>query len=423
MKNVFAKTFALAFCVLVLLAVFVGCSERTGGFHKDHIDNTTSAQHKHSYSEWEVVTDPTCAEAGQKKIVCSTCGAEDTESISPTEHKIVKDLGAEATCTEDGVTEGSHCEICGAVLVEQQIVPATGHSFGSWVTMRSSTCTTTGQKKQTCSTCGVQNTESIPSTGHTIVKDDAVKATCTEAGKTEGSHCKTCKSVIVVQKNIPATGHYYGSWVTLRSPTCTTDGQRVETCSVCGVKNTESIPSTGHMIIKDLGVEATCTEDGITEGSHCEICGAVLVEQQIIPALGHSFGSDNKCVRCDYQQEFDMTQRLSAPTNDDLYLYGNKFWDSWGFECTVKNTSGKTIKYATIKVRLYNTVMDVKYTCSVKITGPFNNGDTLDFGKHCSSDFLIWNSGLSDIDKVGKVETVSVTLEYDDGTSETGPFV
>ena len=58
-----------------------------------------------------------------------------------------------------------------------------------------------------------------------------------------------------------------------------------------------------HTVVVDEGVPATCTTNGLTEGSHCSVCGEVLVVQTEIPALGHSFdtptfqwNSDNSCI-------------------------------------------------------------------------------------------------------------------------------
>lgn len=54
-----------------------------------------------------------------------------------------------------------------------------------------------------------------------------------------------------------------------------------------------------HTIVIDEAIEPTCTEDGLTSGIHCEVCGEIIVAQEKINALGHSYGNNNnKCIRC-----------------------------------------------------------------------------------------------------------------------------
>lgn len=45
----------------------------------------------------------------------------------------------------------------------------------------------------------------------------------------------------------------------------------------------------GHKVEIVAGVSATCTATGLTEGSHCSVCGEVIKAQETIPALGHLF--------------------------------------------------------------------------------------------------------------------------------------
>ena len=51
----------------------------------------------------------------------------------------------------------------------------------------------------------------------------------------------------------------------------------------------EVIPKLQHKIVYDKGKTATCTETGLTEGSHCSLCNEVFREQTVIPALGHNY--------------------------------------------------------------------------------------------------------------------------------------
>ena len=88
------------------------------------------------------------------------------------------------------------------------------------------------------------------------------------------------------EENMPSN-HVYQETGT--PPTCTESGSAVHTCSICGKSYTEVLPATGHIAVVDMAMEPTCTEAGLTEGSHCGGCDLVFVAQEAIPALGHSF--------------------------------------------------------------------------------------------------------------------------------------
>ena len=85
---------------------------------------------------------------------------------------------------------------------------------------------------------------------HTEVVDEAIAATCTEPGLTEGKHCSVCRKILVAQETVAAKGH------------------------------TEVI---------DQAVEPTCMKPGKTEGKHCSVCNEILVAQTEIPAKGHTW--------------------------------------------------------------------------------------------------------------------------------------
>ncbi len=176
---------------------------------------TVIPKHEHNYVTR--IVEPTCTEQGYTLHTCECDDSYKDTFVDATGHTEVTDEAVAATCTTDGKTQGSHCEVCNEVLVAQTVIKAS----------------------------------------HTEVTDEAVEATCTTDGKTQGSHCEVCNEVLVAQTVIKAS----------------------------------------HTEITDEAVEATCTADGKAQGSHCEVCNEVLTAQTTIPALGHSY-VNGKCVRC-----------------------------------------------------------------------------------------------------------------------------
>ena len=153
-----------------------------------------------------------------------------TRTVVKEGHKAVKDAAVAATCETAGKTEGSHCSICGTVLKAQTTTAALGHSWDSGKVTKAATCTTAGTKTYTCTHCKKTRTETIAATGHKAVKDAAVAATCETAGKTEGSHCSVCGTVLKAQTTTAALGHDYGEWKTIKAATYTEPGQAERVC-------------------------------------------------------------------------------------------------------------------------------------------------------------------------------------------------
>ncbi len=244
----------------------------------------------HDWGEWVQTTAPTCTGEGAEERVCSRCGDRETGSVAAAGHKPVPDAAVEATCTATGLTEGAHCSVCQAVLAAQEVIPATGHTPVTDEAVEA-TCTETGLTEGThCSVCQavLAAQEVIPATGHTPVTDEAVEATCTETGLTEGTHCSVCGEVIVAQETVAVLGHDWGGWVQIKAPTCTEEGAVTRTCGRCRKAETETVEALGHRIVTEAGSPATCTEDGLTEETHCAVCGAVLEAHTRIPATGHT---------------------------------------------------------------------------------------------------------------------------------------
>ena len=118
-----------------------------------------------------------------------------------TEHQIVIDRAVVPTCILEGRTEGSHCAICNKVIVEQQIIPPTGHNLKT-VVDKKATCGVAGKLHKECTLCGYKE------------KTTEIK---------------------------PTNKHSYGAYVVTRAATVLSTGIRTRTCRVCKKKENATI--------------------------------------------------------------------------------------------------------------------------------------------------------------------------------------
>ncbi|MDD6708541.1 MAG: leucine-rich repeat protein [Ruminococcus sp.] len=247
----------------------------------------------HVWDDGKVTKEPTCTKDGIKTYTCEICDTTKTEVINATGHTVVNDEYKAPSCTETGLTEGSHCSICGEIIKAQKVISAKGHTE-IIDKAKPATCTETGLAEGShCSICGetIKAQKVISAKGHTVVTDEYKAPTCTETGLAEGSHCSVCGEILKAQKVISAKGHT--EIIDKAKPaTCTETGlTEGGHCSVCGeiLKAQKVIPATGHTVITDEYKAPTCTETGLTEGSHCSNCGETIKTQKVIPTLDHKW--------------------------------------------------------------------------------------------------------------------------------------
>lgn len=127
----------------------------------------------------ETITEPTCEEKG---YITYQSGEFEYSGFQPQSIKVenadalghteVIDEAVPPTCMEVGKTEGSHCSVCGKILVEPEEVPVIEHQYEL---------------------------------------DKETAATCTEPALSAGFHCPMCGKVFVAQQETaPALGHDWG---------------------------------------------------------------------------------------------------------------------------------------------------------------------------------------------------------------------
>ena len=214
-------------------------------------DGTTKAT-GHSYGNSVVTKQPTCTAEGTATKTCTKCNATVTETIAKTSHKYADTVVA-PTCTADGYTLHK-CSVCGTSY-KDNTTKATGHSYGNSVVTKQPTCTAEGTAIKTCTKCNATVTEKLPAKGHTAVTDKGYPATCTTAGKTDGSHCSVCNTVIKVQTVINATGHKSSAWITDKAASIGVKGSKHRECTVCKkVLETAEIPALSRISISKASV-------------------------------------------------------------------------------------------------------------------------------------------------------------------------
>lgn len=103
-------------------------------------------------------------------------------------------------------------------------------------------------------------------------------------GKVDDLNKQVTDLISTTIKQLTCT-HQYKSFTV--ASTCTQKGKTGEICEKCGkTRNTKDIEELApHTPVVDAAVTPTETSDGLTEGSHCGVCGVVLQAQEVIPML------------------------------------------------------------------------------------------------------------------------------------------
>ena len=189
----------------------------------------------HTFTEWSDNVDATCTGKGQRTRACTVCSYTeyaDTD-INPDAHLWEDDytIDKEPTCIEEG-SKSIHCSRCDATK-DSTVIPLADHIYGEWETIKEATCTEDGSKKHSCINCGFEE-ETVITADHvwdTKTMTDK-EPTCTEEGS-KSIHCTKCDEKKEVQP-IPANGHDWSEWETVKASTSSENGLEKRYCFVCG---------------------------------------------------------------------------------------------------------------------------------------------------------------------------------------------
>ena len=141
----------------------------------------------------------------------------------------------------------------------------------------------------------------------------------------------------------PDHTHVYTSYI-VKQPTCTENGIRINTCSICGAKITKTIPAKGHksgnwIVDKPAAV-------GVKGSKHkeCTVCGKVL-ETAEIPALSKQSISSATVSLSTTSYTYDGKSKKPSVT----VKLGSKTLKN-GTDYTVSYSNNKNIGTATVKI-------------------------------------------------------------------------
>ncbi len=221
-------------------------------------------------------------------------------------HTEAADAEIAATCTESGKTAGSHCSVCGQILIAQEEIPQLGHTKVA-TAAKAATCTEAGNTAYWyCSVCEKYFSDeactaeitlastAIAAKGHTKIATAAKAATCTEAGNTAYWYCSVCEKyfsdeactaeITLASTAIAAKGHTKVA-TAAKTATCTEAGNTAYWyCSVCEKYFSDeactaeitlastAIAAKGHTKVATAAKTATCTEAGNTAYWYCSAC-------------------------------------------------------------------------------------------------------------------------------------------------------
>ena len=316
----------------------------------------------HQFGDYRLYTAATCDKDAVYRARCtySGCGTSDIITRPSTalghsfpEENYISD--GNATCEQDG-TKTARCVRYGSGGCQETHTKtdegsALEHDFleADYVPNGDATCEQDGTKTARCVRYGSggcrethTKTDEGSVLGHRFLEADYVPngdATCEQDG-TKTAKCIRfgsggCRETHTVTIENSALGHDFleADYVPNGDAACERDGTKTAKCvryGSGGCRETHTKTDTGsaltHLPVNDQGYPPTCTNAGLTDGSHCgrEGCDKIFTPQASIDPTGHSYTSvvtpptctedgytTHTCAVCRHRYTSDITARLS----------------------------------------------------------------------------------------------------------------
>ena len=311
---------------------------------------TETIDHNHSLVHHDPVKKTCTTDGSLEYWYCPECGLKfsdpeglypvpDSYVLVPASHSLVHVDYSPATCTEDGLMEHYICSDCGRTFKDayaqeefDNVVIYSSHQMTHHAPVLP-TCTEEGNIEYwECSDCnkvfsdqlGLSETDVkglvITKTGHSLIRRDAVAATCTATGTIEYWICSVCgklfsdadcENEISLADTVAAKIEHSALKTEAEEPTCTSSGNSAYwTCSECGKHFSDAqctleiaadswvVPASGHSVAHVVSVSSTCTSEGRVEYWRCSECGRLFCDEgctdeialkdTVVPRLAHT---------------------------------------------------------------------------------------------------------------------------------------
>ena len=145
--------------------------------------------------------------------------------------------GYPATCTAAGLTDGSHCSVCGAVLTAREKIEAKGHTYCAGAMIEAPSCVAAGKQVYNCFYCDaaiLRETGAADPNAHVWCAGEVVQApSCVTAAK-QVFNCYFCDAAKI--EDVGAANPAAHVWCRVGAAA---DGRTLYGCYFCDATKTE----------------------------------------------------------------------------------------------------------------------------------------------------------------------------------------